>query len=313
MNSASDEVNASPYPVRDEVTELMVGAIDVHIHSNPHIMPQNHAQDAIALAEDATAASMRAVAIKDLGGTTTGTAYVVTRLGAGIPVFGTHVMNLSAGGVNPRAVWTALTHGDGARVVHFPAGDSRNHYEYRKCYYGGTARPLSEEEAITVERDGALIPEAREIISLVGEHNAAIATCHLSARESHLVVREAKDQGLDRVVISHANWAMTRLTLDDLKTFAAQGCLIEIECAQIMPLMYFVHGEPPADPRQIVKLIKEVGPDNCFLSSDLGQKYSPRPVEGMRMFVAILMNGGLSGEEIRAMFHRNPARILGID
>lgn len=297
----------------DNLFRLLEGAIDVHIHSNPHIFPANHAQDAIALAEDASAAGMRAVAIKDLGGSTTGAAYMVTRLGAGIPVFGTHVMNLSAGGISARSVWTSLTHGDGAKIVHFPAGDSRNHYEYRKRFYAGSAMPLEEDEAITVVRDGKLIPEVREIIRLVKERDACIATCHLSAAESHLVVREARDQGLERIIISHANWAMTRLTLEDLREFAALGCLIEFECAQTMPLMYFVHGEPPADPRQIATVIKELGAKHCFLSSDLGQIYSPRPVEGMRTFVAMLIKCGISEDEIREMFHGNPARILGLD
>jgi hypothetical protein len=292
---------------------LLQGAIDVHIHANPHIFPQNHAQDALALASDAMAAGMRALAIKDLGGSTTGSAYFVSRLGPGIPVYGTHVMNISAGGVNPRAVWASLTHGDGARVVHFPAGDSRNHFDYRKRYYAGTAMPLTEDEAISVEKDGKLIEPAREIIRLVKEQDSCIATCHLSAAESHLVVREAKDQGLERIIISHANWAMTRLTNDDLEAFAKLGCLIEFECAQTMPLMYFVHGEAPADPRQIVKVIKQLGAEHCFLSSDLGQVYSPRPVEGMRTYIGILMKCGLSSDEIRIMLHQNPARILGLD
>src|SRR5205085_1336040 len=116
-------------------TELMIGGIDVHIHANPHVFPQSHAQDVIALARQAHEAGMRALVIKDIGFATTGTAYVATRLGPGIPVYGAHVMNLATGGINPRAVWVALNHGDGARVIHFPTGDSRNHFNYRKRFY----------------------------------------------------------------------------------------------------------------------------------------------------------------------------------
>ena len=290
----------------------MQGGIDVHIHANPHIFPESHALDVIDLARKAGAAGMRAVAVKDLGGTTTGAAYVVSRLDTKFPVYGTHVMNISAGGLSPRAVWAALTHGDGARVVHFPAGDSRNHLEYRKRFYAGTALPLTEDEAITVCEDGKLLPAVREIISLIREHNACMATCHLSATESHLVVDEAINQGVKRIVISHANWAMTRLTKDDLTDFAQKGCFLEFECAQVMPMMQIVHGETPANPRQIVELTKEVGTECCFLSSDLGQLYSPDPVEGMRSYIAMLMKCGLEADDIRIMFHRNPAEILGL-
>lgn len=300
-------------PPADEVEELMVGAIDVHIHSNPHQSPQIHSQDVLALSQQAQQAGMRAVVVKDVGGSTTGAAYVATRAGAGAPVFGAFVMNLAVGGINPRGVYVALTHGDGARVVHFPTGDSLNHFEYRKKYYFGVNLPLTEDQALTVVKDGQLIPEVREIISLVREHGATLATSHLSAQESHLVVREARAQGLDRIVISHALWPMTGLSMDDLKTFAAMGCLIEFEFCQTMPMMYFVHGEPPTDPRNIVKAMKELGAEHCFISSDLGQLYSPLPVEGMRSYVAILRRCGMTADEIRTMFHRNPARIAGLD
>ncbi|MEP9365862.1 DUF6282 family protein [Xanthobacter sp. VNH20] len=296
-----------------DVRDLMVGGIDVHIHTNPHVFPLSHSQDVIALAQDAHAAGMRALVIKDIGPSTTGTAYVATRLGPGIPIYGAHVMNLASGGVNPRAVWVALTHGDGARVVHFPTGDSRNHYEYRKRYYAGVNLPLGEEEAITVLRDGKLIPEVREVISLVKEYDACLATCHLSAEESHHVVREAKDQGLKRIIVSHSQWAMTRLTHADLKEFAALGCLIEFDFGLMMPFMHFVHGEPTKNPQDVAAAMKDIGIEHCFMSSDLGQLYSPVPVEGMRSYIAILLKVGISPEEIRTMFHRNPARIIGLE
>lgn len=297
----------------DEVNSLMVGAIDVHIHSNPHTFPDIHSQDVIALAQQAQAAGMRAMIVKDIGPSTTGAAYVVSRLGPGIPIFGAHVMNVATGGINPRGVWIALNHGDGAKVVHFPTGDTKNHTDYRKAFYAGVNPPLPDELAITVVKDDKLIPEAKEVISLIKERGAFLATSHLSATESHVVVKEAKDQGLDRIIVSHALWAMTRLTIDDLKHFASLGCLIEFEFCLTMPIMHFVHGEPPRDPRTIVEAMKEVGIEHSFISSDLGQLYSPLPVEGMRTYVAILRRCGITAEEIRTMFHRNPARIAGLE
>jgi hypothetical protein len=296
----------------EEVADLMVGGIDIHIHTNPHLFPQIHAQDVIGLAQQAQDAGMRALVVKDIGVTTTGMAYVVSRLGPGIPVYGAHVMNLANGGINPRAVWVALQHGDGAKVVHFPTGDTRNHVEYRKRFYAGVNPPLPDDQAITVLKDGELISEAREVIALVKEKDACIATSHLSAEESRAVIREAKAQALDRIIVSHSRWPMTGLSLTDLKEFAAQGCFIEFEFSLMMPIMYFVHGEPPADPRDIVAAMKEIGPEHCYIGSDLGQLYSPLPVEGMRTYVAILRRCGISADEIRTMFHRNPARLIGL-
>jgi len=299
--------------IPSQATDLLQGAVDVHIHANPHLFPQNHAQDVIELAGQAHAAGMRALIIKDVGVPTTGTAYVISRLGPGIPIFGAYVMNLANGGINPRGVKVALSHGDGARVVHFPTGDTLNHFLYRKKFYAGINLPLEEQQAISVLRDGELIPEVREVVALVKEHEAFLATSHLSAGESRAVVKEAQAQGLGNVIISHSRWPMTQLTLEDLKEFAALGCLIEFEFSLLAPLMYFVHGEAPADPRDIAKAMQEVGTEHCFISSDLGQLYSPLPVEGMRTYVAILLKCGLTPDDIRLMFHRNPARIARLE
>ena len=297
----------------EEVSDLLVGAIDIHIHTNPHMFPGIHAQDIIQLAQQAHAAGMRALVVKDIGVPTTGAAYVISRTGPGIPIYGAHVMNVAMGGINPRAVWAALNHGDGAKVIHFPTGDTTNHTEFRKAFYAGVNPPLPDDQTISVVRDGKLIPEAREIISLVKEKGAALATAHISAAESHAVIREAKDQGLERIIVSHARWAMTGLSIADLKEFAALGCFIEFEFCLMMPIMYFVHGERPYDPRDLVAAMKEVGTDHCFMSSDLGQLYSPLPIEGMRSYIAILMRCGITADEIRRMFHVNPARIIGLD
>lgn len=296
-----------------EVSRLLEGAVDVHVHANPHLFPQNHALDVIAVASQAQAAGMRAIVIKDVGVPTTGSAYVVSRLGAGIPVYGSYVMNLANGGINPRGVYTALNHGDGAKIVYFPTGDTRNHLHYREKFYAGINLPLKEEQAITVLRDGRLVPEAREVIALVKEYDACLATAHLGAAESHAVVKEAKAQGLSRIIISHAGWPMTGLSPDDLRHFAGQGCLLEYEFSLLMPLMYFVHGEPPGDPRAIVAAMRAVGVERCFISSDLGQLYSPHPVEGLRTYIAILLKCGLSAEDVRTLLHRNPARLIGLD
>jgi hypothetical protein len=39
----------------------------------------------------------------------------------------------------------------------------------------------------------------------------------------------------------------------------------------------------------------------------------PLPVEGMRSYVAILLKCGITPDEVRTMFHRNPARIVGLE
>ena len=106
---------------------------------------------------------------------------------------------------------------------------------------------------------------------------------------------------------------MTRLTTADLLEFADMGCLIEFDYCLMTPLMHLVHGEPPHNPRETVAVMREIGPERCFISSDLGQVFNTKPVEGMRTYVAILRKCGVSAADIRTMFHHNPARLIGLE
>src|SRR5262249_31847046 len=135
-----------------------------------------------------------------------------------------------------RALLDRLGSGQGLRALDVGCGC----FGWLRLLLASTS-PLPEEQAVTAMKDGRLVPEVREIIALMKEHDACLATAHLSAAESHSVVREARNQGLRRIIVSHAKWAMTGLTLEDLKDFAGQGCLVELEASLMMPIMYFVH------------------------------------------------------------------------
>ena len=71
-------------------------------------------------------------------------------------------------------------------------------------------------------------------------------------------------------------------------------CLIELEYWLMTAIMYFVHREVPANPIDIVKASKEIGPERCFISFDLGQLYFPLPVDGIRTCVAVPRKCGLA-------------------
>ena len=57
---------------------------------------------------------------------------------------------------------------------------------------------------------------------------------------------------------------------------------------------------------------KQAGAEHIVLSTDLGQKKSPDPAEGMRSFVRKLYKSDISEEEIRQMTVANPRELLGI-
>ncbi len=293
--------------------DLMKGAIDLHCHVNPHVRPEIHAQTALEYARQASQTGMRAIVLKDIGPPTTGTAAVVNATVDGIAVFGSLVLNRCNGGINPEAVATALEHGDGARIIYMPTGDALNHAIKRERFYAGVNPPVPRDRAISVLQGGKLLGEVHEILDLVARADRCLATAHLSPPEVMALVEAARDRGVQKIIVSHALWQMVGLSSEQLKRLASWGAFIEIEVCLYMPLMHFIHGEAPLDVRLAARCIEDVGAERVVLDSDLGQAYSPVPVEGYRMFIAALLKCGVGEMEIRQAVRDNPATLLGLE
>ena len=66
------------------------------------------------------------------------------------------------------------------------------------------------------------------------------------------------------------------------------------------------------NPVEMADAIKREGPNNCIMSSDLGQVGDPSVGEGMRLFISSMLSCGLSQEDITYMVKLNPAQLLGL-
>ena len=62
----------------------------------------------------------------------------------------------------------------------------------------------------------------------------------------------------------------------------------------------------------IAASIREAGASQAILSTDLGQAANPSPPEGMRMFIAGMLQQDFTDEEIGRMVRDNPAQLLGL-
>jgi len=203
--------------------DLLRGAIDLHCHVNPHFRPEIHAQSAIEYARQAREAGTGAIVLKDVGLPTTGTAAIVNSLVDGIEVFRSLVLNRCNGGSNPQAVFTALRHGDSARIIFMPTGDALNHAIKRERFYAGVNPPVPREKAITIRHGGQLIGDVHEILSLIAGADRCLATAHLSPPEVMALVEATRDHGVRKIIVTHALWQMVGLSLDHLKQLAVGG------------------------------------------------------------------------------------------
>lgn len=296
----------------EKAMELLKGAVEMHVHLNPHIRPEAHIMDALEYVRQARDAGMKGVAIKDAGLPTTGAAYVINKLVPGIEVYGTAIMNVCNGGLNPEMVATVLEHGDGVRLIYCPTGDSLHHIIAREKFYVGINPPTPKEKGISISEQGKLKPVMKEILKLIAEKDRCMATGHLAPNEVKILVDEALKMGINRILVSHAMWKMIGHNHTDLAELAKKGAFIEFEYGICMPLMLFIHAENPANPWDMVKLMRNVGIEKSVMTTDFGQAYSPHPIDGMRYFIATLLKCGMEEDEIRQMVSRNPAYLLGI-
>ena len=114
-----------------------------------------------------------------------------------------------------------------------------------------------------------------------------------------MIVREAKRQGVQRIVITHALTVPVRMSLDQIREAASLGAYIEL-----------VYGRMNA--AEYGRTIRALGPAPFILSTDLGQPNNPLHPDGMIAFFKAMRKEGISVEDIERMAKTNPARALGL-
>ena len=273
----------------------LAGTIDIHVHAAPDSTPRSI--DAIDLARLAKSRGMRALVLKNHYEPTASLAYIVRKEVPGIEVFGGIDLNLSVGGMNPSAVehMAAITGGYG-RFVWMATFDSENQVRYSK-----QVRPF-----VRIALNGQLVPETKAVIAVIAKHNLVMATGHSSAEEDLMLVREAKAEGVQHMVVTHAMLQPTHMSEAQMLEAAKMGAYVE-----------FVYNGLTGTAKEFsfadyARAIRFVGVDHCILSSDMGQPGNPLHTDGLIAFYEGLRGQGFTHEEIDRMAKENPARLIGL-
>jgi len=273
----------------------LAGAIDIHVHAAPDSTPRSI--DAIDLARLAKSRGMRGLVLKNHYEPTASLAYIVRKEVPGIEVFGGIDLNLSVGGMNPSAVehMASITGGYG-RFVWMSTYDSENQVRYSK-----QDRPF-----VRIAQDGQLVPEAKAVIGVIAKRNLVMATGHSSAEEDLMLVREAKAEGVQHMVVTHAMLRPTHMSEAQMQEAAKMGAYIEFVYNGL------IGTGKEYDFKDYAKAIRYVGVDHCVLSSDMGQPGNPVHTDGLTAFYAGLRAHGFTQAEIDRMSKLNPARLIGL-
>jgi hypothetical protein len=263
------------------------------------------------LAQKAKELGMRGVVTKNHEFITNDRAYLVRQIIPGIEVFGGITLNESVGGINPEAVDLMIKFTGGCgKIVWLPTHGSANHKSFfaKKADAGGIR---------VIDASGSVVPELRKVLKLIAKADIIFATGHVSGKEILASVKAAKQEGVRKVLVTHAMQSPGELSIDDLKRCVEAGAFIE-HCYLTYLMgpqaaLGWMKGWKHIPIEEFAKAIKEVGAENCVIATDLGQYMNPIPADGMKEFILALMSKGITQEQINLMAKKNPARLLGLE
>lgn len=287
-----------------EVDELLCGAIDMHVHAFPD--PEiDTGWDQINVAKRATDAGMGGVVFKAHTFPTAMTAPLVQQViddyarsveKEPARVYGGIVLNNYVGGLNPASVEMAIKLG--AKMVWLPSHHSAHHRQV-----------MGQEGGIRLLDDNdEPVPALKEIFAMVAEHDLILDPCHAGTKERFVVIAEAKKAGVKRLIITHPDWNVTKATIEQQAEMGRMGAYMGLFMYGAVPNF----NNPRCNPMEMIEIIKQVTPQRTVVATDLGTVVNVHPVEGMKLFIRILLACNVSKPDITRMIKGNPRWLLGL-
>lgn len=295
-----------------DVKELMRGGYDLHVHSAPDCLPRK--MDDIDMAKRITDSTLAGYAIKNHWTSTAGRAQLINKMFPGCDAVGTITLNSAVGGLNPTAVEMAAR--GGVKLVWFPTCDNEHEMAYqfdgnpnkKRAFWASIILEMKEQGIVTptlncLDESGELKQEVLDILDIIARYDMILATGHISHEEAFKLVPEAAKRGVKKIVVTHVSFPTTHYTIEEQKMFASYGAKCE-HC-------YTTFKTGKEDFSVIADMIKAVGAKNCIIGTDLGNTKLCYPDEGMYEFGEMLLEAGLSEDDIRMLAVTNPRWLIG--
>ena len=276
------------------------GVIDMHVHTAPDLV-QRTCND-LQLTETAVRSGARAIVIKGHHCSTIARAALCNYYNRtafeenSFVMYGGLVLNREAGGLNVRAVQTALEMG--AKVIWLPTVDAEN--DYRKHGKSGGIRMTDD--------NGAPVLELRRIFSVIKDYGAVLATGHISPDEIRCVVDSARNIGVQKIVVTHPEYWVVNLSVEEQRELISDYDVIMERCLN-QPLS---DGRWISNAQRNAETIRLLGSDNTILSTDCGSPAVPQWESSMREYLQLLTDYGVSCKAVRHMTREVPAWLLGL-
>ncbi|HEU4628059.1 MAG TPA: DUF6282 family protein [Steroidobacteraceae bacterium] len=310
--AANLQPESADQALEERISRLLVGAVDLHCHSGPSVMPRdlNH----IEAMQEAAAAGFRAMLIKDHYYSATPITEMLNQMYGHlrITLFSGVPLNNAVGGFNKHAVDHGIALG--AKLVWLPTFSSKNHIESRygvKAGFPHTTKKMIPFDPLTpLDANGRVKDEVKEVLDLIAANDVILAGGHLHISEIFPVFEEALRRGVKRLLVNHPSFIVDA-THDDIRRLVAMGAYIEHSLCMFIPVAR--RKRDPFPPEDLDRLIQSGTVDRTILASDLGQRGADHPVAGFRNVIRICIKLGYSDEDIRKMVSTNALTLLGME
>lgn len=292
--------------------KILQQAIDLHIHIGPEIIPRKFILPELV---DYEKGKLKGVGVKN---------HFFPTIAMGKPsaqdggpfVINSVVLNHYVGGFNPDIIRVSAELSEKPIIVWFPTLHTGKFLQSQKFEIPVEwidpkmreklkLRPAKSIKALSIfNSDKKISQEVESVLRVIKENDAILATGHLLWQESYELIKFTVDKiGIKKIIITHPIYQKIDMPVSIQKELTKLGALIE-HCYS----MYSID-KIPMD--KIAQQIKEVGADNCILSSDVGQIFSKSPSESLVDFIFLLEQEGITEDEIKTMLIKNPALLVG--
>jgi len=282
--------------MKREAFRLLENAIDTHIHVNPDL--KERLLDGFEAAEEAKKVGMKGIVIKSHYTMSIIQANIVSNIISGIDVFGGITLNQSVGGFNPEGVEVAIKYG--AKIIWMPTVSA-------KCHLMNKGKDFSKGLTVFDEKlpeQQKIHSELKEILDLIAKANIVLATSHLSYEEIKALIKECQYIGVKKIIINHPQNIYAKMNIERQKDIIGMGAYLEHCFNLCTPHLPIIRAD------DFAKSIITLGPDHCIMATDMGQLDNFTPVEGLRVFIQMMLDRGVKSDWIEKMVQINPAKLL---
>lgn len=289
--------------MKQAITTIIEKAIDIHVHIGPEIIPRKFTVDTLLRKEEGKIGGM--VLKNHFYPTTSLIESVENRK---ISLFGGLVLNNAVGGINPEAVYASSLIATNPFIVWFPTINAKHFldnstYEIapewvqRKNF---SARKATDIEPVLLDQ-----LKVRKTLKEILLADAALATGHISWKESVNLITLALKMDLSRIIVTHPIYQRIAMPIAIQIQLAQKGVFLEQSYS-----MYSIDQIPIA---KIAEQIRAVGSQSVILSSDVGQTFSKSPSQALTHFCTLLLKENIKPEELYTMLVVNPRKLLNFN